>query len=71
MYIGDDSYNFEFYRMENNIPFYNNNITLSVNKFNKEVNNYNANWDKKIIFPKSDGVITKEKAIEAFKAEIE
>ena len=70
LYIGDDSYNFEFYRMENNIPFYNNNITLSVNKFNKEVNNYNANWDKKIIFPKSDGVITKENAIEAFKAEI-
>ncbi|NLC04228.1 MAG: hypothetical protein GX787_08135 [Tissierellia bacterium] len=68
--INDDSYNFEFYRIENNIAFYDNNITLSINKFTGEANNYNANWDKEIIFPNPKEAITLEEAKTAFKDEI-
>lgn len=70
LYLGDDSYNFEFYRIENNIAFYDNNITLRVNKYTGEVNNYNANWDKGMVFPNPKDAITLEKAKLAFKEEI-
>ena len=69
LYIGDDSYNFDFYRVENNIPFYDNNLNIRINKYTGELNSYYANWDKEIEFPKGTP-IAKEKAIEAFKEEI-
>ena len=65
--INDDSYNFEFYRVENNIAFYDNNITVRINKLTGEPIDYNANWDKEIIFPNPKEAITLEKAKIAFK----
>lgn len=70
LYLGDDNFNYEFYRIENNIPFYNNTISVSINKFNKEVNNYNVNWDKKLVFPNPSNAISLDKAKQAFKEEI-
>lgn len=70
LYLGDDYYNFEFYRVENNIPFYNNTISVSINKFTGEVNNYNVNWDKKLSFPNPNQAISVDKAKQAFKDEI-
>lgn len=69
LYIGDDAYNFDFYRVENNIPFYDNNLNIRINKYTGELNSYNANWDKEIEFPKGTP-ISKEKAKEAFKQDI-
>ncbi len=70
LYLGDDYYNFEFYRVENNIPFYNNTISLSINKITGEANNYNVNWDKKLSFPNPSQSILVDKAKQAFKDEI-
>lgn len=70
LYLGDDSYNFEFYRRENNIKFYENNITLRINKYTGEVNSYNVNWNKDLVFPNPKDVITVEEAKLAFKEEI-
>ncbi len=68
--LNDDSYNFEFYRLENNIPFYYNNISVTINKYTKEANNYNANWDKEALFPDPKDAIKLETAKLAFEKDI-
>lgn len=70
LYLRADSYNFEFYRVENNIPFYNNTISVSINKFTGEANNYNVHWDKKLSFPNPSQAISVDKAKQAFRDEI-
>lgn len=68
--IWEREYNFRFTRITNNISFKDNSVNISVNKFNGEINNYYTNWDRDLIFPKPDNIISLEKAKLAYKNEI-
>lgn len=68
--IWDREYNFRFNRLVNNITYRDNNVSVSVDKFNGQINNYYTNWDKDLIFPKPDNIISLENAQQAYKEEI-
>ncbi|MHC1722697.1 MAG: S-layer homology domain-containing protein [Aminipila sp.] len=56
-------YNFEYTRQENGISFNDNSVYISVNKANGTVVSYSRTWYDKVTFPKLDGAIVKEKAL--------
>lgn len=68
--LHEDAYNFEYYRTENTIPYYDNNIIVSINKFTGQVNSYYANWDKNIQFPNPNKAISLENAKQEFQNQI-
>ena len=47
----DASYNFAYYRVENNVPFYTDRVTVNVNRDTGELQDYNRQWTDKITFP--------------------
>lgn len=63
-------YVYEFVRKENGIPYYDNNLFVSVDKTTGEVRNFNLNWKKDLKFPDVKGIISKDKAIELYKEKI-
>jgi hypothetical protein len=66
-YVGEYDYNFNYIRLVNGVPFYDNNITISVNSETGEVRNYYYQWDDTLVFPVADKAITLEKAQNAYK----
>lgn len=70
MYIWDTMYYFNFIRTVNGIPFSENSISINVNKYTGEVNNYSVNWDRDLVFPSPEKVISFEEGKKAYKDEI-
>lgn len=68
--INSDGYNYYFVRTENNIPYYNNNIDIYVDKTTGEVKNYYANWDMNLEFSSKKDIISLEKAKKLYKEKI-
>ncbi|TJX14025.1 hypothetical protein E9840_07050 [Tissierella creatinini] len=66
----DNDYVFNFIRLVNSIPYPDNNINISMNKFTGEINNYYANWDRDIEFPSTSGIISMEAGKGAYRDKI-
>src|SRR5690606_9126463 len=50
----------------NNIEYPDNTVSISVNKYTGEVSNYYANWDRDIVFPKPENIISLDEGKEAY-----
>lgn len=66
----DEYYYFNFTRHVNDIPFYQNSVSININKYSGEISYYYSNWDRKLEFPSPEKIITIDKGQEAFKKEI-
>ncbi|NLY84850.1 MAG: hypothetical protein GX077_00650 [Tissierellia bacterium] len=62
----EENYFFDYIRVENGIPYSQNSVTVSVNKFTGEVTSYYANWERDLEFPKPKAIISHEEAKEAY-----
>ncbi|MCT4596218.1 MAG: hypothetical protein N4A57_18385 [Anaeromicrobium sp.] len=62
-------YRMFFYRVIDNIPFYENGIEVSVDSHRGKVISYNKMWDN-IKFPSNKNIISEEKAKEIFKKDL-
>lgn len=60
--IGNTNYSFNYIRVENSVPMYNNYINVGVNNRTGEVQYYYCDWTDDIEFPKTDGILTMENA---------
>lgn len=60
-------YRYYYIRMINNIPFYENNMMVEVDKDNGNVERFYCNWDDEFYFPNPQKIISSEEAQDAFK----
>ncbi|WP_416197488.1 MAG: S-layer-like y domain-containing protein [Sporanaerobacter sp.] len=63
-------YNYEFIRIQNGIPYFENYLYVSIDKNTGGLMSYYLNWDEKISFPNSKDIIDLDKAIELYKEKI-
>lgn len=68
--IYSDSYSYNFVRVENGIPYYNNSIDIYVNNSTGEIRNYYVNWDMELEFIDTKDIISLEKAKNLYKEKI-
>ncbi|KNF07888.1 S-layer domain-containing protein [Gottschalkia purinilytica] len=66
-YDGSTNYYFTYARTENNIPYYGNQVTVSVDTNTGEVRSYIQYWDEKIKFSSPNKIISSAEAEKAFK----
>ena len=64
--IVDTSYYFNYYRLVNDVPFYNDRVYLNVNRDTGELQNYSRQWTDTLSFPDAEDTISNEKAEEAY-----
>ncbi len=71
------SIQFVFNRVENDLPFYGNNVVVSVNRNDYQIDDYVLTWDydngeeyKALSFPKPEDVITIDEAEQAYRENI-
>lgn len=63
----DATYYFNYYRIANNIPFYNNRVSVYVNRETGEVQTFYATWTDGLVFPEPGKHITMDQARDAYK----
>jgi hypothetical protein len=63
----DYAYYFEYVRLVNDVPYYNNNVNIGVNRDTGEVIRYYYNWTDDLDFPSLEGKIELDKAQKAYK----
>lgn len=68
--IHESEYSFSFVRIVNDIPYYDNTMTVNVNKLNKEVKYYYSNWNSKLKFPQPKGILDQVEGIRAYRDNI-
>lgn len=66
----DPNYRYEFIRYVNDIPFPENNITISINKYSGDTTDYYANWERRLSFPSTDKIILLDEAKKLYKEDI-
>jgi len=68
-YLRNDlrEYNYSFARREDDIPFYGNNVYISVDTQTGEVNSFNINWEKDLKFEDAKNIISKDEAKNIYK----
>ncbi|HHW00830.1 MAG TPA: peptidase M4 [Clostridiaceae bacterium] len=66
----DYAYYFNYTRVVNNVPYYSNNISISIHRDTGEIIDYYCNWTDGLEFPDASKVISIEKAQEAYGKEI-
>jgi len=64
--INDNAYYFNYIRTNNDIVFPQNGISLSISKQTGELQNYNKNWSKDLLFPSSEKAISLKEAQESY-----
>lgn len=64
--VYDTMYYYNYYRIENGAPFYQNNIYIAVDNMTGEVKSFSCYWDKNIKFDSKDGIISLEKAKKSY-----
>lgn len=64
--VYDRVYYYNFYRIENGVPFYQNNVYVNVDNMTGEVQSFNCYWDKNIEFDSKDGIIGLKDAQKAY-----
>lgn len=62
----DSDYMFTFTRVVNDIPYRDNIVNVSVSKYTGQVSGYNTMWDRNLLFPKADGILSIDKAKESY-----
>lgn len=66
MNINEGSYRFLYQRVENGVPFPEDNINIQVDGMTGEIQNYYCNWHDDLAFPDAGDVIPLQKAQEEF-----
>jgi len=66
----DSSYNFTYYRVENGLPVFSNQASLSISRETGALQNYNLNWTDDLAFPSLTGIITEKKAEDFYKSNL-
>jgi hypothetical protein len=64
--ITDNVYSFNYIRTHNGIVFPKNGIAVSINKQTGELEAYNKNWSKDLVFPSSEKALSLKEAEEAY-----
>ena len=64
------SYYFSYTRYENDIPFRDNRISVTINAYTGKITGYSLDWYEKITFPSISNVLTPQQAITVFVAQI-
>lgn len=64
------SYMFNFTRTVNGVPFYNNNVSVEVNRETGEIQSYQCNWTDDLVFPSVDTSIPMEQAQKMYRDNI-
>lgn len=68
--VYDRAYYLQFHRVKDNIPFLENSLRVSVDKYSGEITDYYITWDRDLVFPDSKKAISLEKANQIFEDEI-
>ena len=66
----DSLYRLQFNRKVDGLPFHTNTIQVNVDKYKKEILNYNSNWDYNMEFPHKNKAIEIDKAKEVLKEDL-
>ena len=64
--ITDNVYSFNYIRTYNGVVFPNNGLNVSINKQSGELEHYNKNWSKDLVFPSSEKALSLKEAQEAY-----
>jgi len=64
--VYDTVYYYNYYRIENGVPFYQNNVYITVDNMTGEVRSFNCYWNKNIKFDSKDGIIGLEEARKSY-----
>ncbi len=64
------AYYFNYIRLVNEIPFYDNEVAVEINKESGEVLSYRCNYTKNVTFPEKKGIVSLEKAQKAYMEEL-
>lgn len=64
--ITDNVYSFNYIRTYNGIVFPKNGISVNINKQTGELEGYNKNWSKDLVFPSSEKALSLKEAQEAY-----
>jgi hypothetical protein len=59
----EQTYHFEFVRIENGLPFPGNSVFVSIDNLTGKITNYNFNWFKNASFPAVNGIISPAQAL--------
>jgi len=65
--ILNNSYYFNYYRVVNGVPFYNDRVYVTINSDTGELQDYSCSWTDKKDFPSTENVISLEEAQAAYK----
>jgi len=64
--IYDRAYYFRYIRTYNGIPIPSNDISIAIDKQTGELVSYNKTWNKDVIFPSAEKIISLKEAQEAY-----
>ncbi len=68
--LGGETFSFSYYRMIAGIPFYGNTVSVEVDKDTGAIKSYYRDWNGKIDFPSTEGIIDLDDAQEAYRDKI-
>ncbi|WP_425446706.1 YcdB/YcdC domain-containing protein [Dethiothermospora halolimnae] len=68
--INSKYYNLKFHRVENEVPYYENNLQISVNNYTGEVQRFSSNWNENISFDSKANIISIDKVKEIYKEKL-
>ncbi|MBU7005338.1 S-layer homology domain-containing protein [Phosphitispora fastidiosa] len=68
--VNESSYYFRYNRIEKGVPYYMNNVHVSVNNVTGKVESYNCSWNYELDFPDVTGIITLEEAQKIYVQEL-
>lgn len=64
--IYDSDYYLNYYRVVNDVPYYNDMVRVTINRDTGELRDYSRNWTDDVEFPPANGVLTAEAAEKAY-----
>lgn len=64
--INSRTYSYSFYRVENDVPFYDNNLYVNVNNRTGEIQSYNCYWENNLKFDSKEGIMDLANAKKAY-----
>jgi len=68
--IYDRTYYLQFHRVKNGIPYIENSVNVSVDKYSGEVTDYYVSWDRNLVFPDVNKALGQDGAKQIFKDKI-
>lgn len=68
--INDNIYRYKFVRIENGVPYYNNDINIALDTLTGGICEYSTRWDKDIKFIENENIISLERAKSLYREKI-